>query len=594
MADTNLGDLFFTLGLKEDEFEKTWKNLLNRCQKEANIKLKVSIDDSALSGIKTTLNKMQGSLSKGDNIFTDKSSIKSLNAELDKTNGRLNEATKNLKNSSSWAKNLDESINSGSGHAKNLNENFLTQSKIVGEIKNKIMSYVGLMGGVALFNSLIKIRGEFEYQLVSLRSIMQNVSLANSLFKDLQGLALKSPYYFKDLISFTKQLSAFSIPNKELFSTVKMLGDVASGLGVSMDRIILAYGQIRAASFLRGQGVRQLTEAGIPILEELAKKFTEITGKVVSAGEVFNKISARQVPFAMVEQVFKDMTTEGGKFYNMQAIQTETLRGKVLMLKDAYQIMMNNIGESSSGILKGSVDSIWSLMANYESVGKTILELAITYGVLKAATIALTKARLLEITAIEGQKVAAVLLDDTLGQLNKKLVVTPNAYALIASAIALVTVGIYKLITATSAIDRIHNELTKSTNELYSQLNIEGMNLDLLYTKLRLAKKGTEEYDNAKQAIIRAYPDYFNKLLEEGKLVGDMEDHYKALKKAITESVDARINADAKKNLSDAFQKEADVYIGAEAEKNLNRSLTGTNLTSLPLLGAFYTRNIMY
>ena len=172
-----------------------------------------------------------------------------------------------------------------------------------------------------------------------------------------------SPFQFKDLVSYTKQLSAFSVPYEELYDTTKMLADVSAGLGVEMYRIILAYGQVRSAAVLRGQELRQFTEAGIPLVQMLADKFTLLKGEVVSTSEVFDLISTRQVPFEMIKDIFTEMTSEGGKFYKMQEKQAETLAGKIANLKDKFQIMNAEIGTKGDKILKGAVDVTSSLMA---------------------------------------------------------------------------------------------------------------------------------------------------------------------------------------------------------------------------------------
>ena len=139
-----------------------------------------------------------------------------------------------------------------------------------------------------------------------------------------------------------------------------------------MGRLILAYGQVRSAAFLRGQEVRQFTEAGIPLLDELAKKFSMLEGRVVSVGEVFDKISRREVPFQMVKDVLWDLTNEGGKFYNMQAVLTESLSGKLDKLKDSYEIMLADIAQANNGIIGGSLDLLSELTGHWKEVAEAI------------------------------------------------------------------------------------------------------------------------------------------------------------------------------------------------------------------------------
>lgn len=235
------------------------------------------------------------------------------------------------------------------------------------------------MGGQFL-SSLIRIRGEFEMQLVSLRAILQSTERANELYGRLQQLSVISPFQFGDLVKYAKQLSAYQIPTQDLYDTTKRLADLSAGLGVDMNRLILAYGQVKSAAVLRGTELRQFTEAGLPMVSALADKFSELEGRVVATGEVFDKISNREVPFQMVKEVLEDLTNEGGIFFEMQEKQAATLKGQISNLKDAYAIMMNEIGQSTEGILKGGVGAIrWSLQ-NYEELLSILLSVVAAYG----------------------------------------------------------------------------------------------------------------------------------------------------------------------------------------------------------------------
>lgn len=246
----------------------------------------------------------------------------------------------------------------------------------------KLIFYTSIYTVQRFINKLAEVRGEFELQQKSLAAIIQNKYAADKIFGQIVDLALISPFKLRDLISYTKELSAYRIETEKLFDTTKMLADVSAGLGVDMSRLILAYGQVRSASVLRGQELKQFTEAGIPIVGELAKQFTILYGRMVGTDEVFELISKRMVSFEMVNQIFKDMTSSGGIFYNMQRIQAETLKGKISNLTDAIDIMYNKIGSANEGILKGGVDLTRSLITNFqEIVGllKTLIELYIAY-----------------------------------------------------------------------------------------------------------------------------------------------------------------------------------------------------------------------
>lgn len=270
---------------------------------------------------------------------------------------------------------------------KRANSTMSSQSRIAGELKNQIANVYSIYTVERFVRGLYTIGGEFQKQRIALTSILGDSMKAETIFNRIKDLAVVSPFQFNELASYTKQLSAYSIPYEELYDTTKRLADISAGVGVDMGRIILAYGQVRSAAFLRGQELRQFTEAGIPLVDELAKKFTELTGEATSAGEVFDKISRKEVSFGMVKDVLWDLTNEGGKFYNMQEALAESLAGKWSNLQDAWDVMMADIAESNSGVLSDSLELLTDLMKHWEAVANILGMLTIVYGSYKTAVI---------------------------------------------------------------------------------------------------------------------------------------------------------------------------------------------------------------
>ena len=225
-------------------------------------------------------------------------------------------------------------------------------------------------------SQIAKVRGEFELQQRSLEAILQNKTTADAIFNKTVALAVQSPFQIKDLISYTKQLAAYRIESDKLYDTTKRLADVSAGLGVDMQRLILAYGQVKAAAYLRGTEVRQFTEAGINLYGELQAYFKEVKGEAYTTAQIVDMISKRMVTFEDVEAIFRRITDQGGIFYNMQAIQAETLQGKIANLKDSIDVMLNDIGKANEGAFKGTIDFANTLIRNWESVanvGKAII-----------------------------------------------------------------------------------------------------------------------------------------------------------------------------------------------------------------------------
>lgn len=239
-------------------------------------------------------------------------------------------------------------------------------------------------------SKLTNVRGEFELQQRSLQAILQNKSQADQIFNKTVQLAVKSPFKIKELISYTKQLAAYRIESSKLYDTTKRLADVSAGLGVDMQRLILAYGQVKAAAYLRGTEVRQFTEAGINLYGELQRYFEEVKGEAYTTAQIVDMISKRKVTFEDIENIFKRLTESGGLFYNMQEIQAETLQGKISNLQDSIDVMLNSIGKANEDTLKGTIDAVKVLIDNWE----TVVEVAKTLGVVIGSLVITSKLKL--------------------------------------------------------------------------------------------------------------------------------------------------------------------------------------------------------
>lgn len=207
----------------------------------------------------------------------------------------------------------------------------------------------GLVYGAQQFAmSIIQTGGEIEKQHIALQSIIGDVQNANILFNQTKELALNSPFTFSELNKDVKQLAAYGVEYDELYDTTKRLADMASGLGVSFERIALAFGQVRSRGWLDGKELRQISYAGIPILQKLSEYYTKKEGQKVSTSEVKSRISNRGVDFEDVKNVFWEMTDAGGQFYNMQQVLSETLLGRYNKLKDAWEIMLSEFASGNS------------------------------------------------------------------------------------------------------------------------------------------------------------------------------------------------------------------------------------------------------
>ena len=240
---------------------------------------------------------------------------------------------------------------------------------LLGSLRNELGKFAQIYFFQDLARSIVNTGGELENQRIAMGAILKDVGKAQTIFDKVQTLAVKSPFGVLQLNSYAKQLTAYSIPYNELYDTMKRLADVSAGVGVSMDRIILAYGQIKAKHVLAGTELRQLTEANLPIIDMLAKQYSAQEGRLVSASEIYDRISKKQVSFEDVKQAFKTMTDEGGQFYNMQDAMSESLKSKWKNLADAIDIAFGKVANGGIGdFLKGTAEFLTQITTQWQAV----------------------------------------------------------------------------------------------------------------------------------------------------------------------------------------------------------------------------------
>ena len=369
-------------------------------------------------------------------------------------------------------------------------------------------------GLVQFGKKLIETRGEFELQQVALRSILQNKQLADEIWDKTMQQALKSPFKAMQLVTYTKQLAAYRIETEKLFDTTKRLADVSAGLGVDMGRLILAYGQVKAANFLRASEIRQFTEAGVNILGELSKYLSQTNGKFISTAQVMDMVQKRMVTFEDVATIFKNLTDEGGIFYNMQYVQSQTVKGQIMKLHDAYDQMLNNIGKANQGVLKDLVSALNNIVKNWRE-WKTVLDL-IAWPVIISMLAKFSRGLFVSATAAKlarnnviGLEKAGTKLQLTL----KKLLTTisTNPWILLATAIAAATVAAINHAKAAKAVNDEYDELAHRTVETQSKLSdIEktiNKNNEILSDPKRVKEHNDAQKENA-ELIARLKEEY--------------------------------------------------------------------------------------
>lgn len=413
------------------------------------------------------------------------------------------------------------------------------QGTLLGRLKTLAGSYLSVFTAFRYIKSLVDVTGFFEQQQVALEGILGSASAATKAIGQLKQMALQSPKQFKDLVGDAKQLSAYGIEAQNLLPTVKQLADISVGLGVDMSRLVLAYGQVKSASVLRGQELRQFTEAGVPMVEKLAEKFTDLNGRLVTTGEVFDLISKRQVSFEMVAEVLRDMTAEGGKFYNMQENISETLYGQVQKIKDLWTINLADTGSGISGVLMAGVKAIqlmikesrtllWMFGAAGIMVGVRALvnnfgAIKIRIGEIRAATVKWWG----ELRAAQGFAAKTAFAF-------KSIV----GIAALSVMVGLIARAAIKAREFGKELEKIDTSFAKD-NAKYVQ------GFDNLIGKLSTLTEGTKKYNEALDTLKSNYSDYVNptiidQLIAERKQLDDTAEGWGRLHDSIVAAINAR------------------------------------------------------
>ena len=482
------------------ESERQFKSRINSKRNAADIEIAIDNERAARDKANQThsdrtvenINKEIAALKelrKAENDLDRAQGKKSRNARHDSdTNQRiklLEQEAEAAKKSAEERKKADkDATDAARRHAKSRRDWIKKEKALMKKLGGLILRAFSVHQIIQFGHKVADVTGYFQQQQVALEGILGSATKARSVLNDITNFALKSPFRTDELVRFTKQLSAFGIGSDELFPTVTKLADISAGLGVDMDRIILAYGQVRSASVLRGQELRQFTEAGIPMVDALAKKFEKLNGEVVTTADVFELISERKVSFEMVSDVLSDMTEEGGKFYKMQEELTDTLAGQMSKLKDMWNLALNDMGKSGGGILNAIIKLLQQIVKDTSSVATGLVAAFATPVIVRALTHFKALNRLLRMSLKSVKGIGAGIV------------------GLASGAIALAVMKLIKSSTELKrAFEDIEASFRKETDKMLS-------GLDSLVRKLSKAKVGTKEFADAVDTLSANYGDF--------------------------------------------------------------------------------------
>ena len=438
-------------------------------------------------------------------------------------------------------------------------------------------AYFTLQGAQSFISQMVAVRSQFQQLEISFGTMLKSKEKANELMAQLTDLAAKTPFGLEEVSEGAKKLLAFQIPAQEVTETLRRMGDVASGLGVPMGQLIHVYGQVKAQGKLMTNDLYQFMNAGIPIIAELSK----VVGK--SETEIKDMVSAGKIGFTEIQAVIKNMTNEGGLFYNLMAEQSKSLGGQISNLKDNFDQMLNEIGKASEGIVSGAIKGVSFLVENYETIGKLIAGLIVSYGTYRAALIATAAVQQIVAARTAGMTVAEmahymwlVLVEKAQKLLN--LTMLANPYALVAGALVGLATALWSLKESTDAnaeATERHNQLRKEQSDAIDE---EKNRISNLISTIQDETKSWNERNKAFLALRNSTDGVLNKYSTLNQMLREMSQVLKDINGRY-ETMNEKMSRDAVKKTNDLIKSKEEQI--KKLEEEIKRTASSDRRTAL-------------
>ncbi|WP_311329875.1 tape measure protein [Capnocytophaga sputigena] len=438
-------------------------------------------------------------------------------------------------------------------------------------------AYFTLQGAQSFISQMVAVRSQFQQLEISFGTMLKSKEKANELMAQMTDLAAKTPFGLQEVSEGAKRLLAFQVPAEEVTETLRRMGDVASGLGVPMGQLIHVYGQVKAQGRLLTNDLYQFMNAGIPIIAELSK----VVGK--SETEIKDMVSAGKIGFTEIQAIIKNMTNEGGLFYNLMAEQSKSLGGQISNLRDNFDQMLNEIGKSSEGLVSGAIKGVSFLVENYETIGKLIAGLIVSYGTYRAALIATAAVQQVVAARTAGMTVAEmahytwlVLVEKAQKLLN--LTMLANPYALAAAALVGLAVALWSLKDSTDAnaeATERHNQLRKEQANL---IDDEKNRISGLISTIQDETKSWNERNKAFLALRNSTDGVLNKYSTLNQMLREMSQVLKDINGRY-ETMNEKMSRDAVKKTNDLIKSKEEQI--KKLEEDIKRTASSDRRTAL-------------
>ncbi len=443
-------------------------------------------------------------------------------------------------------------------------------SRAIRSLGMAIASYFSFTAMKGFTQDVVRVRGEFQQLGIALETMLGSKAKADRLQSDIVSMAAKTPFSLQEVAQGVKQLLAFQESQESVIDTTKRLGDISAGLSVPIGRLIMAYGQVRAKGRLMGDDLRQFTEAGIPMIAELAKHFG------VTQDKINDMVSAGKVGFEDVRAVLLKLTDEGGMFFNLMEKQSKSLTGMVSNLGDAWERMLNQIGESNEEVLAGSIQMLTNLVENYQRVIDALKVIAISYGTYRAALVATAVAKN-GLTVAESLHYAWLLAVEK-AQKILNATILKNPYAWAAAGIAAIVSGLMLMAKRAREVSLAQESLTKINDEAARSYTEQKASIDTLLATARDERLSNKQRSEALARLKELMPGYNAQLSKEGKLINDNAEAIKSYLKQLEIKIKQQA---AEKELAALYEKEREAIMElTKAQEAFNRVKNSTRVKS--------------
>jgi tape measure domain-containing protein len=367
------------------------------------------------------------------------------------------------------------------------------------------------MSGFAM--QVANVRGEFQQLEVAFETMLQSKEKADKVMAEVVKLAAATPFSLTELGQGSKMLLAFKEPADQVANTLKRMGDLAAGASVPIGDLIRAYGKVSAKGKMQAEELNQFAERGIPIISELAK----VVGRTDE--EIYKMAEQGEIGFAELQQAIRNMTDEGGMFFNLMEKQSKTITGLISNLGDAWDRMMNQIGENNDGLISGSIEGLIELVENYEQVLDILKVIAVTYGTYKVATIAATVATN-GLTIAESLHYAALVIAEKAQKLLNRTMLA-NPYVALATLLAGIVTSLSLFGKKAKEVSLAQEAMARVSEKVNDSFSKQKSEIELLLGTVRNQELSDKQRIKAIEKLKDIIPEYNAELSEEGRLINE-------------------------------------------------------------------------